>query len=485
MNEGEWPRDDAGSGFLREEEIETLNQRIRLLNKRAVQQGAQGEGHWAVREGHAVCLGPLEQRRLSQRQFAGILESAECAIALTASFSQEEQPDRIWNVSEFFSRLYFEVQDSALSEGISKALLAETRRWLAETDLFPEKPPGEIAGQTRIAYNARRQTEQPFGEYEFALSEEMAWQPVLNVTQWESVMKAPALVWLEIFLGVKASAEDGDAWAAATGRWVHDWLAGIASEQLSAIPTPLEITRRVRDGALRFRARTEALCAASEKVLPDWWISGWRNALYLVDELAAKIAAVEGWERIATEFPLPSRFAISLGASKRLRLGGRIDLLLGRRSTNDNSLGSDEIWVIDYKTGKKKKLVSSRWDTNEKREKGVRARLLAGDAVQLGLYALGVRELGVKKIHASLVSLSSTVAKPELELSDVEAVTDIWLELQRMQQTGIFGMRGFIRSPWSFQNDYPLATLEIDSDRLDEKWTKTHPPLAMPEEDEW
>ncbi len=94
-------------------------------------------------------------------------------------------------------------------------------------------------------------------------------------------------------------------------------------------------------------------------------------------------------------------------------------------------------------------------------------------------------KLGAKKIATSLVSLSGTTARPELELADFEAVADIWLELQHMQRNGLFGMRGFIRSPWSFQDDYPLATLEIDPDRLDEKWTKSHPALAMPEEEEW
>ena len=54
-----------------------------------------------------------------------------------------------------------------------------------------------------------------------------------------------------------------------------------------------------------------------------------------------------------------------------------------------------------------------------------------------------------------------------------------------MQQLGNFGMRGFIRSPWSFQDDYPLATLEIDVDQLDEKWASTHEALALPEDEEW
>ena len=96
-----------------------------------------------------------------------------------------------------------------------------------------------------------------------------------------------------------------------------------------------------------------------------------------------------------------------------------------------------------------------------------------------------MRELGVAKVSASLISLIGATPRPELALSDFEALSGIWQELQRMQQSGIFGMRGFIRSPWSFQDDYPLATLEIDVDQLDQKWGSTHEALALPEDEEW
>ena len=60
--------------------------------------------------------------------------------------------------------------------------------------------------------------------------------------------------------------------------------------------------------AFHFRTETEELCIASGRALPDWWISGWRNALYLLDELSARIGAIENWEQIVTELPLPLGF---------------------------------------------------------------------------------------------------------------------------------------------------------------------------------
>ena len=52
-----------------------------------------------------------------------------------------------------------------------------------------------------------------------------------------------------------------------------------------------------------------------------------------------------------------------------------------------------------------------------------------------------------------------------------------------MQETGIFGLRGPIRNEFGFNPDYPLATLPIDQEFLDEKWVLTHPAFADDEDD--
>jgi hypothetical protein len=52
-----------------------------------------------------------------------------------------------------------------------------------------------------------------------------------------------------------------------------------------------------------------------------------------------------------------------------------------------------------------------------------------------------------------------------------------------MENTGIFGMLGELRSKFTFTGDYPLATLAIDQDILSEKWGRTHP-MFVPKETE-
>ncbi|PYK32064.1 MAG: hypothetical protein DME57_01245 [Verrucomicrobia bacterium] len=123
--------------------------------------------------------------------------------------------------------------------------------------------------------------------------------------------------------------------------------------------------------------------------------------------------------------------------------------------------------------------------TPQSRAAKLRQKLVRGDAIQLGFYGLAARELGASDVQLSILSLRTDLDKPQLVLDDLSAHTDFWNELYRMQETGIFGIRGLIRNEFGFSSDYPLAILPIDKEFLDEKWVLTHPPFADDEEDRW
>jgi hypothetical protein len=53
-----------------------------------------------------------------------------------------------------------------------------------------------------------------------------------------------------------------------------------------------------------------------------------------------------------------------------------------------------------------------------------------------------------------------------------------------MQRTGVFGMKGEIRPAFGYGKAYPLATLSIDQDVLEDKWKRTHENLVL-EKEEW
>ncbi|HEX8680507.1 MAG TPA: hypothetical protein VF683_11130, partial [Chthoniobacterales bacterium] len=73
---------------------------------------------------------------------------------------------------------------------------------------------------------------------------------------------------------------------------------------------------------------------------------------------------------------------------------------------------------------------------------------------------------------------------PQLSASDIAAHADVFAALAEMQQTGVFGMYGPLRAAFGYARDYPLATLPIDEDVLEQKWERTHPALVR-EEEEW
>ena len=480
LNQGEWPRSETESGFLREEDVD-------LLNKRAIRQGKQGEGHWSAVAGKTLLLGPQHQRQLAVRQFVAAVESTEIGLAATASLLHESAPERLWNPSEFLSQLYFGAHRKVLSQETMSMLNQQTRAWLAEQNLFKSADAKTVdTAQTRAAYDARRRTE-PAGEYEFALREPIGRAIALRATQWDKVTKSPALIWMRAFLGVENAEQDFNEWSVATGDWVHRWLAQISSAPAQNVFVDLvpgeQARARVRNIAHRFRDEIVDLCFACGRTAPDWWLSGWSNALALADCLALKVGEVEEWPRMAAEWVLDSPQIVSLGPEEQLRFRGRIDLILTRNGENESKVIPTDAWIVDYKTGNNKALQALSWKTPEARLAGVRRRLVRGEAVQLGLYALAARELGAKEIAVSLLSPRLELDRPQLDLVDLAAHADFWSELYRMQESGVFGMLGPVRSEFSFASAYPLATLPIDEELLQEKWALTHPALVDDEED--
>src|SRR6476469_1581173 len=220
--EGAWPP-PAGAEFARPEEIRAFNRSVQRLNKRAARQGSQGEGHTTVRENHSLYLGPGEQRAIALRQFNALLESASAGVTLTASLVQEDEPERFWNPSECLTELYFKTRRAPLTQATLKDLQRATA-------LLPK--PAAMATdvhQTLIAFNARRDSSQPAGEYDFALRPNGSYRPVptLSVTDLQRMLSWPAIIWMKRYLDVDAPEETANPWAATTGQWVHHWLANI------------------------------------------------------------------------------------------------------------------------------------------------------------------------------------------------------------------------------------------------------------------
>lgn len=468
LNEGVWPPAEKGE-FPRAEEIADFNRGAQHLNRRATRQGSQGEGHTSVRGEHSLYLGPSEQRQIALHQSESLLESATRGVGLGASLAQESAPDRVWNPSELFTRLYQEVHRRPLTHAAMQSLHRATIA--AGLPLRDAAEATHGIEQTRIAYEARRDPTAASGEYDFALRAPFAGVPTLSVSKLESMLRSPALVWMECYLGVEAPDDETNPWSAATGQWVHRWLASIGGTAFTPLPSASEIDERIRSAAERKCAEVSRLCHAAGKTVPDWWRSGWQNALCLARLLGGKLGGVSGWDWMAAEWSIDGGQAVAVSEKAALTFRGRIDLTLARGERAPDSLAAPELWILDYKTGAKKPVAPGR------------KKLLDGTALQLALYALAARQYGARDIRLSLLSPAVRPVAPQLSVDDVAAEADIFEELARMQQTGIFGRRDIARGPWNYARAYPLATLAVERDVLDQRWELTHPALAQDEEE--
>jgi hypothetical protein len=486
LNEEAWPALDEE--FVANGKIDEFNQRNKKLNRRAVKRGRHGEGQWSIVEGKTLLLGPSGRRQIRQRQVCNLMESGTAGIGVTANLYSESSPSRIANPTDFFSHLYFQTRGRGVSQQTLQALEEQTRTWLGDwSPVDAQKTDSINVGRTRYVYDIRR-LERAFGEYEFALRAPPEKPVTLRVTQWESAVKSPAIEWMRLFLGIDPDGENGNAWATATGLWVHRWLAesvrhttGDAFVELCEVD---EIRGRLVECARQFRNDVHDLCVACGRPLPDWWVSGWSNALYVADRLATKLSDLAAdWTYMAPEWSLDSPTKIPVGKNEFLRVRGRIDLILARGPRNESRLPFENLWLIDYKTGRQRGL-----NLHERRSKKAPAekfsKLLAkGRGVQLALYALATQALGASNVQLALLGLADEL-EPQFRLADAVAQKDFWQELYRMQETGVFGMFGPVHADYGFAYDYPLATLGIDEELLKQKWAIAHPALALDLEDD-
>src|SRR5205085_1225210 len=259
------------------------NERWREIAQRTTwttKRGSQGEGHSVVGDGATLFLGADQQRQLARAQFDGLIESTTHGVALTASLVQEAAPERLSNPAEFFGRVYHEVHGQPVSQANMRTLREETRRWLEAANFVSPNEQSETPGilQTRAAYLARRAS-QPANEYDIALRAAPDEIEPLSVSDTEALLKSPALIWMERFLGVEGAEDPTYVWNATIGKWTHDWLAAVfgSAGTFVAFPGEDEFAAHILAAAERKRAEVRELCRLARRTIPDWWDSGWEN----------------------------------------------------------------------------------------------------------------------------------------------------------------------------------------------------------------
>ncbi len=470
LNHGLWPPEPPISPYLSDERLEALN-------KNSLAQGSQGEGHLTVKNKCGLLLGPGDQRQLSRDAFGGLLESTTLRLAATASLKAEDDFSRAATPSELYLKLYRADTGGHLDDKAMAQLASATRHWLPP---FPQSGRVSLEATDRQrflrAHNARRNKEKPFGEFEFAYREPPPGGLALSCKDWESVLTRPASVWMNTILGIRQAVDfsEPNNWPLTIGTWVHDWLslgqAALEAESMFvSFPQDGGWARHVEEKAYLLKKAVNEAYQKAGRTLPDWWISGWSQALRIAAGLANSVDALEGWPYACSEWNLPpgTEFKLHPTEPTALPVSGRIDLLLSKNPLESPQSGSawagqTPLWVIDFKTGK---------------DNPLRIRdLQKGKGLQVVLYALALHSLGAEDIGLSVLKpsdkLFNQLSWKELQDSELQP---LWAVLPKMQRSGVLGMTGPVRSKYGVAVEYPMATLPLDTEMLRLKWEMTHP----------
>lgn len=468
LNEGHWPPPMEPDAFLSEE-------RLAELNREAIEQGRQGEGHVTVKQERAFLPGGYARREIQRRQFYNLVESASAGLAVTCALESEDDSGRALPASDFLSHLYFCAYGEPLTEARMQEARAHTRGWL---DAWPTPPVVEPPKQpipieqTSVAFNTRR-TKAPFGRFECAFENGAPPRAVqLSCKQWEQAVRNPASIWFAVHLGVAATSNDRteDRWPITRGTWVHRWLADALCGTMGRFEQRnegLQIIARIHRDAAATRSDIARAFTRAGRAEPQWWRARIAQAEWFALQFAGRMADLEGWPVAAAEWTLPKNTHVRMKAAA-LALRGRIDLLLAHEKTDGIPRTG---WVIDFKTGQDKPLS----------DRTLAQRLQDGNGIQICLYALALAEAGAEQVFVSLLTPESNV-EPQVGLESIRAQQSVWDALARMQQTGIFGIRGQMRAEYGPSLELPLATLPVEIELLEEKWMLTHPGLAATEE---
>ena len=464
LNQGHFPVEFRENSFL-------PDSRKKILNNSITGVGIQGEGQSVVHPDYGLMPTVNHKRADATIRLATLMESALDSITVTATSGLETAATSSGLPGEFYLKIAYALCGQVLSDREFLDRTVETRSWLESIKVISPSPPFLKAKKYADIYRLRRDPDKPFGEYEFSYKTPPADGLHFSSKTWENILRTPAHIWFSRVIKVQKQTdfESETSWPLITGNWVHLWLKREPLGIFSPKPEWDDWSDQANEKARITMRQVQTAWMNSGKGFPDWWTATWEEARHQCREIIQELRAMENWNALASELPLPQN--LELKKLGNLPLSGRIDLILARNMKSDvssdqiqNFVSHQEVWIIDFKTGSRAKPLNIRETQN-------------GQGLQLILYALALEEL-----HASEASISilgpGMPLQPQLRLENLKAMESILSGIQKIQKTGIVGMHGVMRSDYSYTGDFPIATLPVSKDILKAKWRSTHPLLS-------
>lgn len=458
MNEGEWPRVVQPNAFLPEAARAALN-------LRAVAPGGQGEGHETLAAGRGFLLGEAEWRYLGLRQCFNLIEGARSRLCLSARRRGEENPGRLLGAADLLVKAHYVATGVMLTDDQMATLSSRSAALWAGVESLPAdggagaEPgwPGAGPAEAREAWDARRDRRTGFGPYDFCLRHPPRAPIRLACKAWEEAWSHPAATWLSEVVGVEPITPlgEGALEARSMGTWAHAWLARALNPEgrgiLVAAPQASVALAGVCAAAGEERDRAGAIFREAGRELPVLWEAVWRRALWAAKAMCEEALDPAGGY-VGTEWHLPDDCHLDLGDGATLWLRGRVDLL-----RSDAPTFGGPVSVIDFKTGAELKLTP--------------AEIRAGKGLQVVLYGEALRDSGASEVTLRVIRPEGGGTSRRVERAPIMGLLRA---LARMQDTGIFGVRGAMYDEFGYCPAYPMATLPTPADINDERWALTH-----------
>jgi hypothetical protein len=470
LQHGEWPADRRDSPLLDDTQVEKLN-------RQALRQGPQGEGHWTTAPGHGLLLTPADYRRLDRANFVRLLALPTRGLALTAREADPADGRRA-RLSEYFWAVARAALGRLPGERDWSALALASREQQARcADIF-----GGLSGQlfrreilaapgpeqSTRAHHTRRDEKIPFDEFSFCLRTPPTAPLRLSCKAWDEAARQPGAAWFKHLLRTKPrwNPAEEDTVRLSIGQWAHAWARPGPENAVESFLLPHGETWRkfTVDAAEKFRVQAQTAFAAAGRPLPQFWLEAHATAARLAGQWVARLAAVSGWPQALAEISLMPNLSVALpSVPEKIPLTGRMDLVLFPRPVifAPHKLSNSPAWLFDFKTGGDDRLTLK--------------RLAKGEGLQLALYAQALLALGAGPVKLTLLNAAAG-AEAQLTDADLAApeLASRWRLLADFAVRGRWGEFCDLEDEHARPGDYPSATLPVPVEILERKWRLTH-----------
>ncbi|MGE9292837.1 MAG: PD-(D/E)XK nuclease family protein, partial [Puniceicoccales bacterium] len=413
MNGRQWESPTPASGLLSEP-------LIRRLNARA---GYAEDGGGTFDGQHGRLLTPGEEAALIESGFWHLYSQTGAETVCTAARRDNPASTRSSPLNDLFLKAWHLTHGEIPGEEASARLEASSLSRLPAAEAGADFP--GCAGFIGVHQN-RRNPALPFDGHFFGFDIAPPGGIDFSFSQWEEVFKTPGYTWIKqaIRADLAWNPDAERSLAQALGLWVHDWADPLPTDATWGTPPDEEDwQKRAETKADKVARRFSAAYEAAHRRLPDWWSESHSSALARTKQLieATATAAREFAPRglLAGEFKLPEGALELYPGGASLRMRGRIDLILHNGPDPENAPG--EAWIVDFKTG-------SRSALNAK-------RFAEADGLQLGLYALALRQLGYGPVLLSLLTPGKPL-KTQLTDEDVRGSVALLSTVSAIHSSG-------------------------------------------------